>query len=117
MVVLVIGVTLINNYEKMEGLELALSELSRSLENENAETVTAYSPEGTDDAAETQEQSPEESVPSEKSSQPEESTPQEKPVQSEEPSQPEESVPQEKPAQTEEPSQPEESGARTERSS
>lgn len=109
MVVLVIGVTLINNYEKMEGLEMALSELSRSLENENAEIVTAYSPEGADDAAETQEQSPEESVPSEKSSQPEESTPQEKPVQSEEPSQPEESAPQEKPAQSEEPSQPEES--------
>jgi len=34
MVVLVIGITLINNYEKMEGLEMTLSEISRSLESQ-----------------------------------------------------------------------------------
>ena len=36
MVVLVIGITLINNYEKMEGLEMALSDISRALENQEA---------------------------------------------------------------------------------
>ena len=35
MVVLVIGITLINNYEKMEGLEMALSDISRTLENQD----------------------------------------------------------------------------------
>ena len=35
MVVLVIGITLINNYEKMEGLEMALSDLTRTLESQN----------------------------------------------------------------------------------
>lgn len=34
MVVLVIGITLINNYEKMEGLEMALSDISRTLESQ-----------------------------------------------------------------------------------
>lgn len=34
MVVLVIGITLINNYEKMEGLEMTLSEISRSLDEQ-----------------------------------------------------------------------------------
>lgn len=106
MVVLVIGVTLINNYEKMEGLEMALSELSRSLENENAEAVTAYSPEeAAESAAETEEASQaEEPEPSEdeKPAQPEESVP------SEEPAQPEENAPPEEPAQPEEPVQPEE---------
>ncbi len=34
MVVLVIGITLINNYEKMEGLEMTLSEISQSLEKQ-----------------------------------------------------------------------------------
>lgn len=42
MVILVIGITLINNYEKMEGLEMALSELSQSLENQNNSYVEAY---------------------------------------------------------------------------
>lgn len=36
MVVLVIGITLINNYEKMKGLETTLGEISRSLENQSA---------------------------------------------------------------------------------
>ena len=36
MVVLVIGITLINNYEKMEGLEMALSDISRTLESQDA---------------------------------------------------------------------------------
>ena len=35
MVVLVIGITLINNYEKMEGLEMTLSEISRSLDQQD----------------------------------------------------------------------------------
>ena len=35
MVVLVIGITLINNYEKMEGLEMALSDISRTLESQD----------------------------------------------------------------------------------
>ncbi len=38
MVVLVIGITLINNYEKMEGLEMALSDISRTLESQDGET-------------------------------------------------------------------------------
>ena len=43
MVVLVIGITLINNYEKMEGLEMALTEISQSLESQEgqAELSTA----------------------------------------------------------------------------
>ena len=43
MVVLVIGFTLINNYEKMEGLEMALTEISQSLESQEgqAELSTA----------------------------------------------------------------------------
>jgi LysM repeat protein len=42
MVVLVIGITLINNYEKMEGLELTLSEISRSLEMQGGQPVSSY---------------------------------------------------------------------------
>lgn len=42
MVVLVIGITLINNYEKMEGLELTLSEISRSLEYQDKDAVETY---------------------------------------------------------------------------
>lgn len=45
MVVLVIGITLINNYEKMEGLEVALGELTRSLEAQENETEAAASAE------------------------------------------------------------------------
>lgn len=41
MVVLVIGITLINNYEKMEGLEMALSDISRTLESQEAEEALA----------------------------------------------------------------------------
>ncbi len=47
MVVLVIGITLINNYEKMEGLELTLSEISRTLDYQeeqmaaNTDSLTA----------------------------------------------------------------------------
>ena len=41
MVVLVIGITLINNYEKMEGLERALSDISRTLESQEAEEALA----------------------------------------------------------------------------
>ena len=37
MVVLVIGITLINNYEKMEGLEMTLTEISQSLENQEGQ--------------------------------------------------------------------------------
>lgn len=37
MVVLVIGITLINNYEKMEGLEMALSDISRTLESQETD--------------------------------------------------------------------------------
>lgn len=39
MVVLVIGITLINNYEKMEGLEMTLTEISQSLENQEGQVV------------------------------------------------------------------------------
>ena len=42
MVVLVIGITLINNYEKMTGLETALRELTDSLEQQDAELDAAY---------------------------------------------------------------------------
>lgn len=42
MVVMVIGITLLNNFEKMENLEQTLSEISRSLEGEG-QTVDAYS--------------------------------------------------------------------------
>lgn len=42
MVVLVIGITLINNYEKMEGLETSLRELTNSLEQQDAELQSAY---------------------------------------------------------------------------
>ena len=42
MVVLVIGITLINNYEKMEGMETALRELSNSLEQQDSEIQDAY---------------------------------------------------------------------------
>ena len=41
MVVLVIGITLINNYEKMEGLEVTLSNISRTLESRE-DTEIAY---------------------------------------------------------------------------
>ncbi len=40
MVVLVIGITLINNYEKMEGLELTLSEISRTLDYQEEQMAT-----------------------------------------------------------------------------
>lgn len=39
MVVLVIGITLINNYEKMEGLEMTLTEISQSLENQEGQAI------------------------------------------------------------------------------
>ena len=42
MVVLVIGITLINNYEKMEGLETALRELTNSMEQQDTELKAAY---------------------------------------------------------------------------
>ena len=42
MVVLVIGITLINNYEKMEGLEMTLSEISQSLEKQSESAREAY---------------------------------------------------------------------------
>ena len=41
MVVLVIGITLINNYERMEGLEMALSDISRTLESQEAKEALA----------------------------------------------------------------------------
>lgn len=44
MVVLVIGITLINNYEKMEGLEMALSEISQSLEEQQIKEVYVQNP-------------------------------------------------------------------------
>lgn len=40
MVVLVIGITLINNYEKMEGLEMTLTEISQSLESQEGQAVS-----------------------------------------------------------------------------
>lgn len=40
--VLVIGITLINNYEKMTGLETALRELTDSLEQQDTELKAAY---------------------------------------------------------------------------
>ena len=46
MVVLVIGITLINNYEKMEGLETTLSEISESLERQEGQTVEMLAKEG-----------------------------------------------------------------------
>ncbi|MGI6000271.1 MAG: LysM peptidoglycan-binding domain-containing protein [Candidatus Merdisoma sp.] len=62
MVVLVIGITLINNYEKMEGLEMALSDISRTLESQDtpaaaeavdsAETAAQQNGEASDAAAE-----------------------------------------------------------------
>ena len=42
MVVLVIGITLINNYGKMEGLEMALSEISQSLEKQEGQAGEIY---------------------------------------------------------------------------
>lgn len=61
MVVLVIGITLINNYEKMTGLETALRELTDSLEQQDTELKTAYADlgqaedgaDGAEEAAET----------------------------------------------------------------
>lgn len=44
MVVLVIGITLINNYEKMEGLELTLSEISRSLDKQEEQAAVNTDP-------------------------------------------------------------------------
>lgn len=44
MVVLVIGITLINNYEKMEGLELTLSEISRSLDQQEEQIAVNGEP-------------------------------------------------------------------------
>ena len=44
MVVLVIGITLINNYEKMEGLELTLSEISRSLDEQEEQAAVNTDP-------------------------------------------------------------------------
>lgn len=53
MVVLVIGITLINNYEKMTGLETALRELTDSLEQQDTELKAAYADLGqAEDAAE-----------------------------------------------------------------
>ena len=53
MVVLVIGITLINNYEKMTGLETALRELMDSLEQQDTELKAAYADLGqAEDAAE-----------------------------------------------------------------
>ena len=52
-VVLVIGITLINNYEKMTGLETALRELTDSLEQQDTELKAAYADLGqAEDAAE-----------------------------------------------------------------
>jgi len=42
MVVMVIGITLINNYEKMEGLEMTLSEISQSLEQQEEHMEQGY---------------------------------------------------------------------------
>lgn len=44
MVVLVIGITLINNYEKMEGLEMTLSEISRSLDQQEEQVAVNTDP-------------------------------------------------------------------------
>jgi len=46
MVVLVIGITLINNYEKMEGLEMTLSQISQSLEKQENEAVETAAAQG-----------------------------------------------------------------------
>ena len=48
MVVLVIGITLINNYEKMEGLEMALSEISQSLEEQQIKEIYVQNPADTE---------------------------------------------------------------------
>lgn len=48
MVVLVIGITLINNYEKMEGLEVTLSEISQSLERREEPASEAFAQEEVD---------------------------------------------------------------------
>lgn len=45
MVVLVIGITLLNNYEKMEGLEMTLNEISQSLEKQESQAAEALSAE------------------------------------------------------------------------
>ena len=41
MVVLVIGITLINNYEKMEGLEMALGDLTQTIKSQNGRETAA----------------------------------------------------------------------------
>lgn len=48
MVVLVIGITLINNYEKMEGLEMTLTEISQSLESQDGQAIFDTSDENED---------------------------------------------------------------------
>lgn len=117
MVVLVIGITLINNYEKMEGLELTLSEISRSLdeqeeqasvntdplttamEEENARALEQ--PEGEKEAEEPSEQGLKEEEPKEE----EEPLPQENPEEGVSAEEPEEIQPEE-PEEPAEPEQP-----------
>ncbi|HIT68067.1 MAG TPA: LysM peptidoglycan-binding domain-containing protein [Candidatus Merdisoma merdipullorum] len=67
MVVLVIGITLINNYEKMEGLEVTLSNISRTLESRE-DTEIAYA----ENAAVQEEAEAEEAVSPDTAEQPQE---------------------------------------------
>lgn len=67
MVVLVIGITLINNYEKMEGLEVTLSNISRTLESQE-DTEIAYA----ENAAVQEEAEAEEAVSPDTAEQPQE---------------------------------------------
>lgn len=67
MVVLVIGITLINNYEKMEGLEVTLSNISRTLESRE-DTEIAYA----ENAAVQEEAETEEAVSPDTAEQPQE---------------------------------------------
>lgn len=77
MVVLVIGITLINNYEKMEGLEMTLSEISQSLEKQEEQVAEAFvqeevSKEQTEAAEEKNENAQEPEVDSAEEQEPEE---------------------------------------------
>ena len=120
MVVLVIGITLINNYEKMEGLEMTLSEISRSLDEQEElaamdadslttameeENVRAQEPEGAEEASKPQEAEEGEETP--KSQEPEE----EQEPKPQEPEEEQESEPQENPEEETGAEEPEEAKA------
>lgn len=118
MVVLVIGITLINNYEKMEGLELTLSEISRSLDQQedqiaaNTDSLTAAMEEenaqfqkSAENETDTQPLEPEEEQITQEPEQSEESKPEDSQAEEESVQEPETAEPEE-PAEPQEPEEP-----------